>query len=878
MINYMKYILAIILYLSALTAVHAQKIQTLPADPAVKSGVLPNGMTYYVASNPSLKGMADFALVQRTGAMTVPGADRDKVVTLSQNALSSQPRLSDLSVQDYFMRTGVVPGSKGFAEVTDNATIFRFENVMLSQAGHVLDSTLLVLMGMAEQASMLEDTVAAGWYSPRDHALIVAGDVDVKQTTEKLKMLSYMVPSSKSLPRKGYVWEEQDSLCLRQSVSSNPDLATVSAVWKLQRTPREYMNTVQPAVYEMFMTELGIVAQNRIREGLEKAGIPCAEVSYDYRNGVESLGDESFRVTLTVSPDDILDGVSILASVLSCLDASDAQISEVRRAELIYMDAVRDRLEENVSNSDYVDRCVSAFMYNSPLTSKKDMLAFYSSRSLADSEGLNMFNSIVSASLDGERNLTLEYAGTEGTVPVDSVRNAFMSSWAAGQENAGNKDSIMVRWPLLQGPGSPVKVKSQKKEPTSGGTMWIMSNGFKVVVKQMPTAAEVHYTLALNGGYANVQDLQSGEGAYISDILKVSRMGGVGSKDFFDAIRQKGMSMDLNVGFSTFALEGTVPEDGLEYMMRVLLTVMNDRETDEDMLDYYIRCELLEEKRMQGSVAARIGTIDNIMCPEYRYSSVKTAGSLTGEFARKADEFMAFQAEKMNDGMLILVGDIDERQLKNVLQTYAGGFRTKDRTFARPVVSYQPISGTVMHTVEGNANSVDMVLSVPMSLTADNYYVAAISTIALRKKLTHAVIGTGMWLRLKSDCRKDPQERFNLMISLNEASVEGFAPGTVCKDPVEALNSVRAALADPQSVDISKEDLASYKAMLKKHVAERKKSPEYWQDAISMRYLGGKDFTTGCDARIDAVTVSKVRELLSSLVNGSRVEYITSKR
>lgn len=874
----MKYILTIILSISALIAAHAQKIQTLPADPTVKSGVLPNGITYYIAANPLLKGMADFALVQKTGALTVPGADRDKVVALSQSALSSQPRLSDLSVQDYFMRTGVVPGSRGFAEVTDNATIFRFEDVMLSQAGHVLDSTLLVLMGMAEKAAALEDSLAAGWYSPRDHAVIVAGDVDVKQTAEKLKMLSYMIPSHKSLPRKGYVWEEQDSLCLRQSVSSNPDLATVSAVWKLQRTPREYMNTVQPAVYEMFMTELGIVAQDRIRKGLEEVGIPYAEVAYDYKNSVESLGDESFTVTLTVSPDDILIGVSVLSSVLSGLDASDAQIFEVRRAELIYMGAVRDGLKENVSNSDYVDRCVSAFIYNSPLTSKKDMLAFYSSRSLADTDGLNMFNSIVSASLDGERNLTLEYAGTEGAASIDSVRKVFVSSWAAGQENAGSMDSLMVQRPLLQGPGLPVKVKSQRKEPTSGGTMWIMSNGFKVVFKQIPAAGEVHYTLALNGGYANVQDLQSGEGAYMSDILKVSRIGGADSEDFFDAIRQKGMSMDLKVGFSTFALEGTVPEDRLEYMLRVLLTVMNDRTTDADVLDYYMRCELLKQKYMQGSVTARISTIDSIMCPGYRYSSVKAAGSLTGEFARKADEFMAFQSGKMNDGMLILVGDIDEKQLRNVMQTYAGGFRTQDRTFARPVVSYQPISGTVMHTVEGDVSSVDMVLSVPMSLTAENYYVAAISTIALRKKLTRAVTGTGMWLRLKSDCRKDPQERFNLMISLNEASVEGFAPGTVCKDPVEALNSVRTALADPRSLDISKEDLASYKAMLKKYMAERKKSPEYWQDAISMRYLGGKDFTTGCDARIDAVTVSKVKDLLASLVNGSRVEYIISKK
>ena len=77
---------------------------------------------------------------------------------------------------------------------------------------------------------------------------------------------------------------------------------------------------------------------------------------------------------------------------------------------------------------------------------------------------------------------------------------------------------------------------------------------------------------------------------------------------------------------------------------------------------------------------------------------------------------------------------------------------------------------------------------------------------------------------------------------------------------------------------ISKEELDAYKALLKKHMSERKKNPEYWLHAITMRYLDSKDFTTGCDAKIDAVTADKVKTLLASLVNGSKVEYIISRK
>ena len=873
----MRYIsLLITIGLVVALPVSSQTIQILPVDPAVKSGTLPNGMAYYVAANPSLKGMADFAVVQKTGAQTIPGAGRDRIVSMSQKALSAQYRLTAPSVQDYFLSIGAVPGVNGFAEVTDNATVFRFENILLSQSSTVLDSTLLVLMGMAEKSANADDTLARGWYAPADQALIVAGDVDPKQIVEKIRMLSYMLPASGSFPRGEYVWTEQDTMCVRRMEGVPCGLSTVSAVWRLQRTPREFMNTVQPTIYEKYMMELGIVAKDRIRKRLKSSGIPYADISYDYVNGVESLGDESFRISLSVDSRHLESGLSVMASVLSDLDASGAGVSEVRRARQVFEEGLIHVLGGAESNSGYVDRCVCAFMYNSPLTSKKDMLAFHHSRRLEDDLELQLFNSIVTASIDGTRNLTVEYVTGRDDVSDELIRELFRSSWTSG--NTGCVGEDVKQEPSLYGPGEPVKVKSQRKDPLSGGTVWTLSNGFKVVVKKMPSGGRVFYSLSLNGGLASISDLCIGEGAYVSDALMFSTIGGVSAEDFFEVVRKGDMAMKLKVGFSSFALKGHAPEDGLERMVRMLLTVMNDRKTDRDELDYYMKCRKLHEGFIKGSLAERIESIDAIMCPDYRYSSVRHASGVSDGFADKVDRFMTAQAGKMNDGMLILVGDVDERQLKTVLQMYGGGFKTIDRTFSRPVVNYQPIAGTVRRELDGKANSVDIVLSVPMALTSENHYVAAIASMALRKELAMAVSCTGISMRLKHDFRKDPHERLNMMISLDEASVEGFVPGTAHEEPLEALRMVRGVLSDPQSLDISATELSSYKALLIKHMAERKKDPEYWRQALATRYLEGKDFTTGCDAKINAVTVEKVKTMLSSLVGGSGVEYIISKR
>ena len=80
------------------------------------------------------------------------------------------------------------------------------------------------------------------------------------------------------------------------------------------------------------------------------------------------------------------------------------------------------------TNAEYIDRCISAYLYNSPLVSRKDLMAFHNSRELQDDARLKMFNSIVSAAIDCSQNLVLEYK-TEGEETPEDIKAAFMSSW-----------------------------------------------------------------------------------------------------------------------------------------------------------------------------------------------------------------------------------------------------------------------------------------------------------------------------------------------------------------------------------------------------------------------------------------------------------------
>ena len=227
--------------------------------------------------------------------------------------------------------------------------------------------------------------------------------------------------------------------------------------------------------------------------------------------------------------------------------------------------------------------------------------------------------------------------------------------------------------------------------------------------------------------------------------------------------------------------------------------------------------------------------------------------------------------------MLVLVGNIEETRLRKLIQNHIGGFVTTERTFPRTVVNYQPVSGATVYTKRGHSNSADFILSSRMSLTAENHMASQIAADILRQAVSAALDGTGMHLKLSHKCRIYPQERFNVMISLEEASEYGFSGDARLTGLDAALKEVRKVLSGLQSIEVSDKDVAKYKSLLKGRLAMEMKQPQYWTRAVAMRYMDGKDFTSGYEARIDAVTSGKVRSILASLADASRVEYIIKK-
>ena len=851
----------------------AAKLPKLPADPSVTKGVLPNGMSYYIVSNPSSKGMADFALVQRTGRVTSPDV---RALALAKETLAELPMIGNgISPQKFFSSNGVNPTLDGFVKVDSQSTVYRFQDMLLSQNAASLDSALVVLVGMADK--LAKSSGAGKWYSASDNAIIISGDVDSKAVIQNLKMLSYLTPSSSSQPRSSYTWVSNDTSSYHVQESPFPNLSEIKVVWRAPRVPDDYAGTLQPYIQKMFIAQLGEIAVSRMKEALNQEGISYASVDYRHLSSSDVSGDENFTVRMVVESKSCESAVAILARTMSALESAGAAEDELE----VSRKAIISRLSEGILkplkyNSHYVDKCIHSFLYGTAVVNEKEVLNAYTSHVVDMEKEQRLFRHLADALLDPRKDVTVSCKHSSGLAP-SKLKEIFEKAWQAGVDGQLPQHFFVSDTLKHIVEAAKVSVKQTKKDPMSGGTIWTFSNGFKVIYKKMDTAGKLYWAMGLGGGFGSIPDLEAGEGAFVGDLLKLYRVAGMKGQDFLDYMQLCNIDMDVKVGLASTLIDGTANSENLKVLLRGLAAVANEREFDRQACEEYMRNEQLRLSASVGTREERRAVMDSLMCPDYKFSQNKSRGKIGSGLAEKADRFYEERFSAMNDGALVLVGDIDETALRKELLTQVGAFRTRKSAFYRPAVSYQPVSGWSTYTVPGNENSVYLAVSVQLPLTAENKMASEVAAMMLKKSLSAAIEPTGMFVNIYSNTRVSPQERFNVMISLKEASEDGFAQGVSHSGALEALRIVRSALHNLEAADVTDGLVKAYKEWLKNDITCRMKSPQYWINAISMRQLEGKDFTTDYKAKVDAVTTAKVKQVLASLNNASKVEYIISK-
>ena len=855
-----KHVIGLSILLILLTfSLGAQPLPSLPAASGVVTGTLPNGISYFLVSNPSSKGRADFALVQK-------GPSREDV---SRNALAELPHFQGERPYQFLAKLGVGYENFGFIRSTEASTTFFFHDVPVGQAA-VRDTALLLLFDISETC-------------PYEQALIVCGDVDKAVLRERMNVFSMMVTPRERVPEPApYEWKPSETPVVRFSQAAPQEEATLTVRYSSPRTPREAMNTAQPLVTELFAEELGAIVRERAGRAFRDGGIPLAAASSQYRGSDKGPGAELYSFTVTTDRNDLLRAAESLGAILGELDTHGASLREFQGAKDRFLSSLAPATAF-LSNGEWVEKCASAFLYGAGLSDPEYVTSFFTSRNIASQRELELFNDFVSALLDPAKALILRYVSST-QIDAESLKSAFASGWSSVSDRTAVREYVSNQSDTLglYVPKVKARLKQTVTEPVTGGELWTFANGMRVIYKRSTAVKGMFsYGFLLNGGFADVPDLAQGEGGFIADMLALNDIGGTTGASFLKMLESNGISFIPSVSLTDFRIEGRAPSSRLQLLLKSLLTLSRERAVNADAYGYYRTCERLRlsmDRRQHDGIHA---VVDSIMCPDYRYMAGKRPYGLTDDLPQRAAEYFDGIFSSCNDGVLVLVGDLDPYMLKKVLPRYMGGFMTGGMHSTRPQVDFNLRSGWSTYTVEardsvvGNGEPcITVAESAMLPFTPERYFSFRVAAMELRKHLAGSLAGTGMYAEVSDELELFPAERLSLRIVCRPASEDGLPSDVVPEDPLRVLGVLRSALAAFTAEGPAAASLASSKAALLSVLDTSVTDPAFLTEAAMMRYSAGKDMVTGYKSKVGAVTPASVKEVLSALDSGSKVEYV----
>jgi len=857
-----KHILCLILVVASPYMMHGQALPSLNASEEFNIGTLPNGMSYYLVTNSSHKGFADFALVRND----------DSSPESNKKALSSLPHFGNRAPWKFLSDNGIgYNGESGYISHQPGAAVFSFCGVPTYERS-VTDSTLLMIFDIAAT-------------STKAQALVISGDFQVSVVKERMQLLSMMVPKlDGSLWDSGYIWTPRDTITLRTSFNSTSDVSSINVVYSARRIPREGMNTPQALVTEAYAEILGSIVGKRVRESFAKEGLPLSDVRFRYLGSAQSSDDEHYMFSIFTSSHCTDEATRILSSILASLDKEGAGYEELSDAKQRLLSETRRKAAAPQSdNARYVERCLASYLYGASLAEESKAVELIGKRNLPKDRELGLFNGFAAALLDSSANLSIRY-----DIPYTSDANAeeflgtFRDTWGRTNRWEGNYKPKFGDTLSLFEPQGKVKLKAESEEPISGGKLWTFSNGIKVVYKKSSAAAgEFHYALMLRGGLSMVPNIRTGEGAFVSDMLELSSIAGLSGRDFVSMLETNGISMHESASVSDFRITGTAPGSKLSLLLRSLLSIADKRTPDPEAFEYYKSSERLRIDMEALSPRNVNSLMDSIMRPDYLYLERKHTGNLRDDLPARAEQYFASLFDKVNDGVFVLVGDLEEEALKKELCRTLGGFRTRKQFARRPSISSRFASGSVTYTVEsasgvigGREIGVNIALSAPLQYNMENYMAFRIAVSAVRKALVSAIAPYGAYADLTSRIEVFPSERMFLYINCKPCRESGLPLGVSAADPLTLLDAVREVSLSVGETKLSASDLKAYKAELKNSFERELSDPKAIINNVIVRYSDGKDLVSGYKEAIDAVSEEKVREVLSSLSSGAEVEYV----
>ncbi|MBE6176028.1 MAG: insulinase family protein [Rikenellaceae bacterium] len=902
--------------------------QPLPLDPAVRVGVLDNGMTYFIRHNDKPKGQASFYIYHDVGAIQEDDDQQGLAHFLEHMAFNGTKNLPGKAIIEKLETIGVQFGNNLNAFTSWDCTQYMVmdlpvteENVdlallilhdwsqFIALQPEEIDSERGVIMeelrtrdgaGLRAQNDMIKNLFKGSlyehrnligyldglksfdhtalenfykkWYRPEYQAIVIVGDVDVDQVEAKIKTLMADIPASPADAAQKDVITVPATEEPIISVFTDPELTQSSVMMFARRDamPKEFKNTLIGISYNYIYSFVMQMMSARFDEIAQAANAPFlgGGMSEGSIGICPTLESTMFSVTAHEGRTD--EAFRAMYTEMERMRRHGFTVGEFERAKQeILRWAERQYTNRNdVKNAEYAQRCLDHYAEGTPMLDAET--EWQLDQALINSLTVDQINQAYSQLVAPNENLVILVRSPKKdgvVVPTEEQIKAIIAEVSAAEVEPYKDDTVIE--PLID-PATKFKgsvVKSTVENESLGYTEWTLKNGIKVVVRPSTLKAdEVIVTATSKGGLSMLTDEEYYQGAFLGMVMGQSGIGKFSATELAKQLSGKSAYTSLGAGEYEHSVNaGGSPKD-IETILQLVYLNFTAPRFDETDLQNMKNMYVPYFNNMESDPNYIVGReFQKTMYGNHARRQITSAAQIEALNIPTLQAIHSKLYGYADDFRFVIVGNVDLETLKPLVEKYIGSLPTSKK------VEYAVVDDGVRF-VDGNVvNDFRTTMQQP-KVSVRLVYSGDMANNAKNRMIVE-LLSRALDSRYMISIREEKGGTYGVSVQggIEKYPTEEYMMAIIF-DTNEQLADELIEICDKEIKKIAEEgpladDVAKSKEFLQKNYNNVLENNGGWMSAITRWYEEGYNYKEEYLGVLESVTLEDVKAFAQKMLN-----------
>lgn len=616
-----------------MTTAQMPQVPQLPQDSALVTGVLDNGMTYYIRHNETPRGQADFYIAQKVGSILEEENQRGLAHFLEHMCFNGTKNFPDKQIITWLESVGVKFGQNLNAYTSVDETVYNISSVPVTRTS-VQDSCLLILHDWANALTLAPEEIDAErgviheewrssnvgsmrilsnllpiiypdgnryghrlpiglmsvvdsfphqalidyyhkWYRPDQQAIIVVGDIDPTYIENKIKETFSPIPMPENAAERVY-YEVEDTPGTIYAIGADTEMQFPYAMMYFKSddilVPEQLKNTQMFFLYHYMQRMISMMLNERLSNLNKEPDCLFAQAYISIGDFLLARTKGAVELNVVAKGNDLTGAFGEAYREILRADQSGFTVGELERARQEFLSQI-DRLyqeRESRETESYSNEYVRLFVEGTPAPGIAVEKQMY--EQLAQMINVEMINQYFQSLINDDNRVLVAMCPQKPdfTVPTED-------QFAELIDNIDNEDLEPYRDEVREDPLIPSlpaagSVVSTRQLDEWGATEYTLSNGVKVVVK--PTNFKANQILfkavALGNAESTLDQAQAASIKFAPAALENYGLNDYSNSDLQKYLAGKQISIAFSFDDYTRNLEGSSTANDLPTLMELL--------------------------------------------------------------------------------------------------------------------------------------------------------------------------------------------------------------------------------------------------------------------------------------------------------------------